>query len=114
MHEPVTREEVRSSIFRPDGRKAAGPDGINNAVLRQAWAVADVEMHELFSLSLSKGHHPKAFKRATLVALRNDDDDDVVYCLGARAQIVLRGRLEVASAIGPYLAPTGLSLCCLA
>ena len=31
--------------------------------------------------------------QSSLLRLQHNDDDDVVYCLGARAQIVLRGRL---------------------
>jgi hypothetical protein len=59
----ITREGVRSAIYSPGLRKAAGPNNINNIALRLAYEVLEERIFELFQGCIQIGYHPKAFKR---------------------------------------------------
>ncbi|CAD6963378.1 unnamed protein product, partial [Tilletia controversa] len=80
-HEPVTWLEVRSAVFDPSTKKAAGPDEIGFAALRALWPLVNGFLHRLVCLSLAVGHMPASFKASTLVALRKPGRRDPILNL---------------------------------
>ncbi|CAD6932422.1 unnamed protein product [Tilletia laevis] len=109
-HEPVTWLEVRSAVFDPSTKKAAGPDEIGFAALRALWPVVNGFLHRLVCLSLAVGHMPASFKASTLVALRKPGRRDpskprsyrlisLQQCLGKVLERVLARRLTYIASV---------------
>ncbi|KAE8216880.1 hypothetical protein CF319_g8889 [Tilletia indica] len=109
-HDPVTWLEVRSAVFDPSPKKAAGPDEIGFAALRALWPVVNGFLHRLVCLCLAEGHMPASFKESTLVALRKPGRRDpskprsyrliaLQQCLGKVLERVLSRRLTYIASV---------------
>lgn len=61
-------QEVKSAVFHA-GNTSPGPDNIPSSVIKRAWPIYSVEITGFFQVCLEEGHHPLAFKNATLCAL---------------------------------------------
>ena len=65
----VTVEEVRKLMEEQDVRKAIGPDGISNWILRKcSYQLAD-KIHAVIVSSLTEGKVPTDWKRADIVPI---------------------------------------------
>ena len=74
--EPLQKEEIRRALFTSHPYKAAGLDGLPTVVWRELWPVLHAQIHHLFSLSLSTGKLPEAWKVAKIVRLRKGEGRD--------------------------------------
>ncbi|GBE82248.1 Putative 115 kDa protein in type-1 retrotransposable element [Sparassis crispa] len=61
MHEPLTKEEVKNSIFDQGADKAPGLSQNPFRAIRWAWEVADSTITALMHHCLKTGYHPKAW-----------------------------------------------------
>jgi len=74
--EALHEEEIRRALFSSHPRKAPGLDLLPNVVWRELWPVLHTQFHHLFSLLLSKGKIPEAWKVAKIVPLRKGEGRD--------------------------------------
>ena len=74
----VTPEEVRYTLKSPPTDKAAGPDLINNRLLKQLAQPLALPLSDLFNFSLSSGSVPHIWKQANVTPIhRKNDPSDV-------------------------------------
>ncbi|MCG8116730.1 MAG: reverse transcriptase domain-containing protein, partial [Candidatus Thiodiazotropha endolucinida] len=70
----TTPTEVRSILKSLQLGKAAGPDSINNRILKELATPLSVPLSELFNFSLSKGKVPNIWKEANVTPIFKKDD----------------------------------------
>ena len=76
-YEPcITIEQIRTAAQRAAPKKAPGPDGISNRVIRQALPYIERHLQVLMQASLDIGYFPKAFRTSTTVVLRKPAKPD--------------------------------------
>ncbi|KAJ5794256.1 hypothetical protein N7457_000855 [Penicillium paradoxum] len=72
----ITAQEVKRAIHQPGGFKAAGPDGIINAVLQTASDLLAPPLANLYNTCIAAGYCPTTFREARTIALRKPGKDD--------------------------------------
>lgn len=71
---PLTKDEIKQAIFRPQPHKAPGPSGIPNYILRISVDLLLPLLQPLFNHCLFRGISP--FKESITVVLKKPDKDD--------------------------------------
>ena len=74
----ITPEEVESILSNLPIGKAAGPDGINNKVLREASKELSIPLCDLFNQSLDSGILPESWKQAHVSAVFKKGEPSLV------------------------------------
>ena len=72
----ITIEQIQAAVHRAAPKKAPGPDGISNRVIREALPHIERHIQALMQASLDMGYFPKAFRTSTTVVLRKPDKPD--------------------------------------
>jgi hypothetical protein len=67
--------EIKSIIKRLGSRKAPGPDGVNNIVVKNLPRKAEVYLTYIFNACIKIQYFPKIWRRATVVAIAKPDKD---------------------------------------
>ena len=62
MHWTVGPEEIKEIIGKLKGRKALGPDGIPNLLLKECKEEVAPLLTKLFTACLRKGYHPRPYR----------------------------------------------------
>ena len=76
-YEPsITVEQIQAAVRRAAPKKAPGPDGISNRVIRKALPLIEHHLQALMQASLDIGYFPKAFRTSTTVVLRKPAKPD--------------------------------------
>ena len=70
------QEEIRRALYMSHPHKAAGLDGLPTVVWRELWPVLHAQIQNLFSLPLSTGKLPQAWKVAKVIPLRKGEGRD--------------------------------------
>jgi len=65
-----TEEELKVAVHRMPNRKAAGPDGIPNEVVKLAASKNPKMFLNTFNYCIKNGHFPKTWKSATLILIK--------------------------------------------
>ena len=73
---PVTRNEVRTAIFKQKSHNAPGISGMSGAAFKLAWQVAEEEIVQIVRLAAEIGHHPSLFHSSLVVTLRKPKKPD--------------------------------------
>ncbi len=74
----ITSEEVISTLKAVPVGKAAGPDGIDNRILREICNELAIPLSDLFNHSLNIGLFPESWKDAHVCAIFKKDDPTLV------------------------------------
>jgi len=72
----ITIEQIRTAVQKTNPKKAPGPDGISNLVIRQALPHIERHLQVLMQASLDMGYFPKAFRTSTTIVLRKPAKPD--------------------------------------
>ena len=70
----VTPEEVRDTLKSLPTGKAAGPDVINNRLLKELAQLLALPLSDLFNFSLSSGSVPHIWKQANVTPIHKKND----------------------------------------
>ena len=66
---PITLEELKITCSRLGNKKAPGPDGIPNIVLKKAISIASDTFLHMYNRCLQEGYFPAKWKTQSLVLL---------------------------------------------
>ena len=69
----TTPQEVKLILKSLKLGKAAGPDAVNNRILKELALPLSVPLADLFNLSLCKGKVPNIWKEANVTPIKKDD-----------------------------------------
>ena len=72
----ITIKQIQAAVQRAAPKKAPGPDGIPNKVIRQALPHIEHHLQALMQASLDMGYFPKAFRTSTTIVLRKPAKPD--------------------------------------
>ncbi|MBW0503238.1 hypothetical protein O181_042953 [Austropuccinia psidii MF-1] len=67
---PITKNEVMNAITSLPNRKALGPDGIPNELIKLSKSLLTPILADLYNLCLKQGQYPKRWKEAQTVIIR--------------------------------------------
>ena len=67
----ITINQIQTAINKTSPKKALGPDGIGNRVLKEASSILLPHLHALVQASLNTGHFPTPFRTTTTVVKAN-------------------------------------------
>ena len=67
----ITKDEVNANMQRLKSDKAPGPDGITNRILKACSTKLAELLTPLFQACVTQAYHPREFKRANTIALKN-------------------------------------------
>lgn len=69
-------EEVRQAIWKPRRDKAPGANGIPNRFLRVVYEGLKEQIRHLFQIYIRLGYHPRPFKEANTIILKEPQKPD--------------------------------------
>lgn len=73
---PLSTAEIHQSLLSASGRSAAGPDTLPMLVWQKLWPYISDTVYRIFAASLDLGHHPTAWRTATIVILQKPQKPD--------------------------------------
>ena len=76
IEDGVTQNELTGIVWWLKSDKASEPDGITNRIVKLVVEAPGTELTGFFTRCLDLGHHPRAFRTATTVALRKPGKAD--------------------------------------
>ena len=103
MSQPITMKEIEAAIRQLKCKKAPGPDGVTNDVIKQLGPAAKKTLLELFNESWKNGTVPAQWKKATIIPIHKKGKDkkdpnsyrliSLLSCLGKVLERVINRRL---------------------
>ncbi|MBW0494381.1 hypothetical protein O181_034096 [Austropuccinia psidii MF-1] len=73
---PITRDEVTNAISTLPNRKAPGPDGIPNELIKMSTTHLASILTDLFNFCLRQGQYPSKWKESRTAIIRKSVKDD--------------------------------------
>ncbi|MBW0471917.1 hypothetical protein O181_011632 [Austropuccinia psidii MF-1] len=73
---PVTMDEIKTTISMPPNKKAPGPDGIPNELIKIAQALLTPILKNLYNLCLKQGTYPTRWKEACTDIIKKTSKDN--------------------------------------
>ena len=116
MDEAITLKEVEAAIKGLKCKKAPGPDGVSNDMIRHLGPVAKKTLLELFNESWKTGSVPAMWKKAIIIPIHKQGKDkknpnsyrpiSLLSCLGKLMERVINRRLLFFLENNNILSPT--------
>lgn len=72
----ITRNEVRTAVFKAAPDNAPGPSGITGRAIHSAWPIIHEEIFQLIRACTYTGHHPAPFRQSICVILQKPKKPD--------------------------------------
>ncbi|MBW0516042.1 hypothetical protein O181_055757 [Austropuccinia psidii MF-1] len=73
---PITEDEVVNTIASLPNKKAPGPDGIPNELIKLSNLILTQPLTDLYNLCLRQGHYPEKWKEAQTTIIKKTAKDD--------------------------------------
>ena len=103
MSQPITMKEIEAAIRQLKCKKAPGPDGVTNDMIKHLGPAAKKTLLELFNESWKNGTVPALWKKATIIPIHKKGKDkkdpnsyrpiSLLSCLGKVLERVINRRL---------------------
>ena len=104
MSQPITMKEIEAAIKQLKCKKALGPDGVTNAMIKHLGPAAKKTLLELFNESWKNGTITALWKKATIILVHKKKGKDkkdpnsyrptsLLSCLGKLLERVINRRL---------------------
>ena len=103
MSQPITMKEIEAAIRQLKCKKAPGPDGVTNDMIKHLGPAAKKALLELFNESWKNGTVPALWKKATIIPIHKKGKDkkdpnsyrpiSLLSCLGKVLERVINRRL---------------------
>ena len=90
LSKAIERSEVYRAIFRPNPRKAPGPDELSFRVWQEVWPVVKDWIQALYQGSLTLGHLPATWTEAKIVVIQKPGKADYTVSKAYRPISLLR------------------------